>query len=153
MAHILYVDLSAKAEQWTKASAVAASNDHNRVLLITAKAKAQIRQVIRRRYSRKLEQYRLLAALVYLVVKPDLPNVNYVVIDSDYAGQAVESQIKEFLIQLIRRDKPDATAGMIRFQPVKGKPADKLAKQVFDGALPADRTLTVEKLEELFQRK
>lgn len=39
MAHTIYVDLSAKVEHWTKASAVAASNDHCRVLIVTGKVK------------------------------------------------------------------------------------------------------------------
>ena len=153
MAHVLYVDLSAKAEQWTKASAVAAANGHSRILLISAKTKGRIRQTIRNLYGSKFEQYRLLAALIYLVVKPDLPNLNYIVIDKDYAGPAAESQIKNFLLTLLRMDKPDATAGMIHFQAVKGKTADKLAKRVFDGDIPPERIVTVDELETLIKQK
>ena len=151
MAHVLYVDLSAKAEQWTKASAIAAANGHSRVILVSSRTKQRGRLVIRKLYGSKQEQYRLLAALVYLVLKPDLPNVNYIVIDKDYAGQFVESQIKDFLLQFIRRDKPDAAAGMIHFQPVKGKIADILAKRVFDDDLPPNRVVSAKELEELIR--
>ena len=153
MAHLLYVDLSAKAEQWTNASAVAAANGHTYTILVGSRAKQRARQMIRERHGARMEQYRLLAILVYLVIKPDLPNLNYVVIDKDYAGEYAESQIKYFLLQLITIDKPDATAGMIHFQSVKGKTADKLAKQVFDGYVRPNRNVSTEELGELIFRK
>ena len=132
---------------------MAAANDHNRILLISAKTKGRIRQTIRQRHGARSEQYRLLATLIYLVVKDDLPNVNYIVIDKDYAGDQAESTIKNYLLTLLCRDKPDATAGMIHFQAVKGKLADKLAKRAFDGKIQPDRIIKQDELAPVLEQK
>ena len=55
------------------------------------------------------------------------------------------------LLILLRRDKPDATAGMVRFEAVKGKTADKLAKRVFDGEALPDRAVSARELEALLR--
>jgi hypothetical protein len=67
--------------------------------------------------------------------------VDYIVIDKDYAGEKAEGTIKNLLLELIRRDKPDATAGMIQFANVRGSRADRSAKQVYDGKSRPDHTL------------
>lgn len=80
----------------------------------------------------------MLAALVFLVVREDLPQLGEIVIDRDYAGAQAEATIRNLLLQQIRKLRPDATARLIRFAEVKGRRADKLAKQVFDGATEPD---------------
>lgn len=147
MVHAVYVDLSAKAEQWARASAVAMSNDGCRVYLVSGKVKQQARRLIRERHGGKSDQYRLLAALVFLVIRDDLPNISQVVIDQDYAGQQAEATIKNLLLRLIRKVKPDATAGLVRFAEVRGSRADKLAKQVYDGERQPDRVIGWQELE------
>jgi hypothetical protein len=84
------------------------------------------------------QRYRVLAALVFLVVREDLPQLGEIVIDRDYAGAQAEATIRNLLLQQIRKVRPDATARLIRFAEVRGSRADKLAKQVFDGATEPD---------------
>ena len=151
MAHVLYVDLSAKVEHWTKDSAVAVSNDHCRVFLVPGKAKQKARALIKSLHGGKSDQYRLLAALVYLVVREDLPQLAYLVIDKDYAGEQAEATIKNLLLALLRRDKPEVTAGHIRFAEVRGSRADTLAKQVYDGKAEPDRVVRYSELEALLR--
>jgi len=153
MAHVLYVDLSAKAEHWTKASAVAAANDHCRVYIVSGKVKQRARRLIRELHGSKSEQYRLLAALVYLVVRDDLHRLTHIVIDKDYAGHQAEATIKNLLLTLLRRDKPDATAGLVRFAEVRGSRADRLAKLVYDGEAVPDRVVSFSELEGLLRGK
>ena len=147
MAHVLYVDLSAKVEHWTKDSAVAVSNDHCRVILVPGKAKQKARALIKSLHGGKSDQYRLLAALVYLVVREDLHQLAYLVIDKDYAGEQAEATIKNLLLTLLRRDKPEVTAGHIRFAEVRGSRADTLAKQVYDGKAEPDHVVRYSELE------
>lgn len=151
MAHVLYVDLSAKVEHWTKDSAVAVSNDHTRVYLVRGKAKQKARALIKALYGSKSDQYRVLAVLVYLAVRDDLPHLNYVVIDQDYAGGQAEATIKNLLLTLLRRHRPDITAGHIRFAEVRGSRADRLAKQVYDGKVEPDRKVDFSELEALIK--
>ena len=132
MAHVLYVDLSAKVEQWTKDSAVAVSNDHCKVYLVPSKVKQKARALIKNVHGGKSDQYRLFAVLIYLIVKADLQHLDYIVIDKDYAGDRAEATIKNLLLTLMRRDKPEVTANQIQFDKVRGSKADRLAKQVYD---------------------
>ena len=48
--HIVYVDMSAKAEQWTQASAVALSNDLSWVCLVPGKVKQRVRKLLGQRH-------------------------------------------------------------------------------------------------------
>ena len=151
MACVLYVDLSAKVEHWTKDSAVAISNDHCRVLFVPGKTKQRARALIRSLHGGKSDQYRLLAALVYLVVRDDLHQLTSIVIDKDYAGERAEATIKNLLLALLRRDKPEVTAGHIRFEGLKGSRADRLAKQVYDGKAVPDHVVSFRELEALLR--
>lgn len=147
MAITVYVDLSAKVEQWTRNSAVAMANEEVcRVYLVSSKVKQLARQLIRKLYGPTIVPYRLMAVLVYLVIRDSLDTVDYIVIDKDYAGEKIEGTIKNLLLDFIRVDKPTATAGMIRFDNVKGSRADRLAKQTYDGKIKPDRTLKYEEV-------
>lgn len=138
----VYIDLSAKIEQWTQPSAIAmASGDHSRVLLLPSKVKQKVRQLIKKLYGTKSIQYRVMAVLVYLVIRDSLAVIDRIVIDKDYAGDSAESTIKNLLLMLIREDRPNATAEMIRFENVRGNLADTLAKHVYDGRIRAERTI------------
>lgn len=146
MAGVFYIDLSAKVDHWAKASAVATSNGHSRVYLVTGSTKQKARALIRARHGAKSEQYRLLAVLVYLAVIDDLPHLAYIVIDRDYAGDQAEATIKNLLLELLRRRRPDITAGHIRFEAVRGTKADLLAKRVYDGKAKPGRVVTFEEI-------
>lgn len=153
MPHIVYIDLSAKVEQWVRASAVAMSNGASRTILLTGKEKQRTRRWLSAQYGGKSTQYRLLAALIYLVVKDDLPNIRQVVIDQDYSGHQVKSMIKSLLLELLRRDKPNVTAGFVRFEKVEKSRADILAKKVYDGKVSPDRIVRFAEIKKLLSKK
>jgi hypothetical protein len=149
----VYVDLSAKVEQWTRDSAVAAANDDlSRILFISSRIKQQARQLSKTTYGPTAVTYRLMVVLIYLAVRESLAMVDYVVIDKDYAGEKIEGTIKNLLLDLIRLDKPSATAGMIRFENVKGSRADRLAKQAYDGKVRPDHSLKYEEVAKLLRK-
>lgn len=152
MAHIVYIDLSAKVEQWTKASAVAMANDMSRTLWVSSKVKQRTRQLLIERHGSKSIQYRVLAILVYLVVREDLPNIRQIVIDQDYSGSQAEATIKTFLLELLRRDLPNVKARFVRFENVAKSRADVLAKQVFDGKIKPDRTVRFAEIEQVLRK-
>ncbi len=143
---IVYVDLSAKVEHWTKASAIAVSNGGSRVYLITGKVKQRLRRLLAGRHGRQSLQYRVLALFVYLAVRDQLPRIRQIVIDRDYSGAEAEATIKNLLLPLLQRDRPTVTAGFIRFENVKDKPADILAREVFENRRAADRVVSFQEL-------
>lgn len=141
MPHVAYIDLSAKAEQFSMDSAVAVANEERWVYLVPARVKQQLRRQITTLHGSHHLQYRVLAVLVYVTVRERLAEIHQIVIDRDYTGEETENTIKNLLLQLLRRDRPDVTAGFVRFENVKGSKADKAARLVFSGKRAPDRTL------------
>lgn len=152
MAYVVYVDLSAKAEQLSMGSAVAVSNGKSWVYLIPSQAKQQARQWLAEQHGTRNMQYRLLALFVYVAVRERLPEIRQIVIDRDYTGGQVESTIKSLLLRLIRRDKPDVTGGFIQFENVKGSRADRLARAVFEGKAEPQRVIGFSELERVLRQ-
>jgi hypothetical protein len=143
---IVYVDLSAKVERWEQDSIVASCNDFTRVLLISGRAKQQLRRWLINQYDRRTTHYRAFAAFVYLAVRDDLDHIEQLVIDQDYTGAKVEGTIKNFLLPLLRRHKPSITAGFIRFRNVAGSRADLFAREAFQKKRKPDRVVQIEEL-------
>jgi hypothetical protein len=118
---------------------------------VPSKVKQKARALINSLHGGKSDQYRLLAVLVYLAVKPDLQYLDYIVIDRDYAGDRAEATIKNLLLVLLRQDKSEVTASYIRFAEVRNTRADKLAKQVYDGKTAPDRVMSFGELATLLR--
>lgn len=146
MGHTVYVDLSAKVEHWTLASAVAVCNGGQWVCYVSGKAKQRARRALKERHGSRHLQYRVLALLIYVAIRERLAEIEQVVIDRDYAGEQAEATIKNLLLALVRRERPETPAAFVRFENVKGSAADLLAKQVFDGKAPAGRVLSFAEL-------
>ena len=141
MAITVYVDLSAKVEQWVRNSAVAMANEQqSRVIFISSSIKRRIKVHLEKIHGRKSINYRVMAVLIYLAVQDSLGMIEYITIDKDYGGAQVQATITNLLLALIQRDRPKATAGMIRFDNIKGSRADKLAKQVYDEVAKPDHS-------------
>ena len=126
--HIVYIDLSAKAEQWTQSSAVAITNDLSWVCLVPGRVKQRIRKLLAERHGTKNLQYRVFAAMIYLTLRGRLSVIQQIVIDKDYHGVRAEATIKNLLLAHIRKELPGAKGDLIRFANVKGSEADLLAE-------------------------
>ncbi len=149
MLHGVEVDLSAKAEQWTLASAVAIADGAQWVYYVPSKVKQRLRAVLSSRHSTKNLQYRVFALLGFVAMRPHLHAIDRVVIDQDYAGPHAEAAIKNLLLRLVRTDRPEVSGEFLRFANIKGCAADILAKRVFDGKEQAKRVARFEDFEEL----
>lgn len=149
MWHSVEVDLSAKAETWTLASAIAVANGEQWVLFVPSKVKQRLRAVLTSRYGTKNLQYRVFALFIYVALRPHLHSIERVVIDQDYEGAAAESTIKNLLLHQVHRERPDVGGDFVRFANVKGGRADRLAKRVFDGKARATRAVRYEEFEGL----
>ncbi len=149
--HIVYIDLSAKAEQLLLDSAIAVADGISWVYLVSSATKIKLQQWLTTRHGRKSVKYRVLAILIYIALKDRLANVDQIVIDQDYTGQQPEATIKNLLLPLIRRDHPNISAGFIRFEQIKGSRADRLAKQVFDRDREPDRVIPWLEIEKVLE--
>lgn len=143
---IVYVDMSAKVEQWNRDSAVAACNDTQRILLVPGRVKQSLRTHLLSGNKRKTAHFRIFALLIFLAVKDDLDTISQIVIDQDYTGHSAEGQIKNLLLSLIRRVRPKTTGGFIRFENVRGHSADVFARQVFTRKRQPTRVVTYEEV-------
>ena len=72
MVNVVYIDLSAKVEQWSLRSAIAVSNDRYWVYLVPGNVKQLIKQEFTQLHGTKNLQFRVLAFLVYLSVRKNL---------------------------------------------------------------------------------
>jgi len=143
---VVYVDLSAKLEQWARDSAVAASNGWSKAYYVPSSVKQRARQVLVERHGRKTVRYRLLAILIFVLLKEEWGKVDQVIIDRDYEGAYAESAIKNVLLRLIRSHVPYAPPDMVQFANVKGSKADEFARQVLAGKVRAAKHVAFDDL-------
>ena len=154
MPYVVEVDLSAKVEQWSSNTAVAFSDEIQGSILISSRVKRAVRDWLRIRYPGRRNTYyvyNLLAAFIYLLVKPYLEQIEQVVIDKDYSGEESERLIKVFLLNLLHRDDPSLRGKFISFREVRGEAADVLARKVYQEEKDADRRITVTEVRQLFE--
>ena len=154
MPYIVEVDLSAKVEQWSKNTAVAFSDGIQGSVLISRRVKQAARDWLKIRHPGRRNAYyvyNLLAAFIYLLIKPYLEQIEQVVIDKDYPGEESEGLIKVFLLNLLHRDDPSLRGRFIGFREVKGEAADMLARRVYLGDKKADRKIAIKDIQQLFK--
>ncbi|MBK8046316.1 MAG: hypothetical protein IPK16_03800 [Anaerolineales bacterium] len=145
--YAVYVDVSAKLEQWHKPSAIAVANDHTRVLLVTAATKQAAARLLA--HNPEPAQYILLATLTYLAVRPELENLSSITLDQDYSGLVAERRILRRLLHLLRQDRPRLKASALRMENIAGSRADVLARAVYKGASRPNRVVTLAEIERL----
>lgn len=156
MSYTVLVDLSAKVEQWSKNTAVTFSDGIKGSILISKRVKKATRDWLKIRYSNRSKafyRYNLLAAFVYLLLKPNLSKIEHIVIDKDYPGLASENQIKGRLLQFFHRENLYLRGDFISFREIKGSKADVLARSVFVGKKKADREVSFGEIKVVFAKK
>ena len=153
MAHVVYVDLSAKVEHWQTDSAVAVTDGFAATYLIPGPVKQQARHLLLELYGRKSIIYRALALFVYVGVRQHRGRIRQIVIDQDYTGSEVEGTIKNLLLNLVRADRPEVSSGFIQMPHIKGSRADRLARQVFAREVAPTQIVTWREIESLIRRK
>ncbi len=130
----VYIDVSAKVENWTADSIIALTNGGECALILPARAKQEVRSWLRGRFPGRKGSYHayvLLAIMVYIIVECELKTIEHIIIDRDYTGGLAEAKIRNELVPLLRRADPTFSGRRILFQEVKGTRADRLARQVF----------------------
>lgn len=98
----VYVDQSGKVEDTARPTVVAFTNGATYVIKVAARTKRQLQERFRRQGAIRLFIYRTFAALVFLLIRRFLPQINQVVIDTEYPGQ--EKLIKEVILEFLRRE-------------------------------------------------
>lgn len=89
--------------------------------------------------------------MVYLALRGRLSAIQQIVIDKDYHGAQAEATIKNLLLAHIRKELPEAEAGLIRFTNVKGYEVDRLARRVYEGKAKPDHVASYREFERLFE--
>lgn len=151
----VYIDLSAKLEQWAADSVVAMADGGENVLIVPAKVKQAAREWLKEqdRHPRRetVYLYRLLATLVTLIAGPELDSIDGIVIDDDYPGASSAAAIKNELIPLLKQKQPDFMGRQVFFQQVKGSRADRLARRVFLSKRREGRIVTLGEIQKVWR--
>lgn len=160
MPHTVEVDLSAKVEQWSKDTAVAFSDGIRGSIFIRHKTKKAARDWLKTRYpdrSQSFYKYLLFSALIYLLIKPYLEQIERIVVDLDYSGRKSKEMITNFLLNFFQSDDPSLRGSFIEFKEVKGSKADLLARELFErskkGRCVADRKIGLDDIRMVFPKK
>lgn len=146
MTRTVYIDLSTKLENWRDDSVIAMTDGGEMILIVSAKVKRRSRDWLRTRYPNRrgaLHVYMLLAILIYLIAEPELDTIDRIVVDEDYPGQGPANKIKNELVPLLRRKRPNFTGRRVSFQQVKGSRADRLAREVYKQKRRIGRQITL----------
>ena len=113
MARVVYIDMSAKLEQWSVDSVIAMTDGGETVLIVPARVKRQARDWLKAADKKERAEaiyiYRFLAILVYMIAGPELEGIESIVIDRDYPGIEPATKIKNELVPLLRQRRPDFT--------------------------------------------
>lgn len=90
--------------------------------------------------------------LIYLAVWKRPDEIQQIIVDRDYSGELAENTLKNYLLALLRRKKPNIGSGFVVVNNIKGSHADKLARAVFQGKLAPDVVLTMQDVDEALQK-
>lgn len=154
MTRTVYIDLSAKLENWRDDSVIAMTDGGETVMIVSAKVKRKARDWLRIRYPRRrgtFHAYILLAILIYLIAEPEIHTIDRIVIDEDYPGQGPANKIKNELIPLLRQRRPNFAGQRVSFQQVKGSRADRLAREVYKQRRRIGRQITLVEIQQVLK--
>jgi hypothetical protein len=155
MASTVFIDISAKLENWTADSVVAMTNGGEIALVVLTGVKQQTRAWLRSRFPERKGSYHayvLFAILIYIITASE--HIEAVVIDRDYSGVGTEGKIKNELVPLLKRRQPAFTGKNILFQSVKGTKADRLAREIYRQKSRKDqRHVTFAEIRAVFEKE
>lgn len=140
---IIEVDQSGKVEDTAVSTILAlADNGRTRTVLLSGKLKREALNLLRQRGYRGNEGVlRVFVAGLYLLLEPDLPSLDRVILDDEYPGHDVK--IRAMLLEQIRRAYPTFEAQVIVFAKIgKRSPAHKAAIGVTRGDREPDQVVT-----------
>lgn len=151
----VYIDLSAKLEQWTADTVIAMANGGETVLILPASVKRRARAWLKEQDVHPRQEavylYRLLAILVSLIVGPEIAAIDRIVIDDDYPGAGPAAAIKNELIPLLKQQRQTFVGRQVLFQRVKGSRADRLARRIFRSKKREGRVITLKDIQEVWK--
>lgn len=132
------IDQSNKIEYTSKDTVVAFSNGKQKALLIRASDKRKIEEIFREIKRPETFVYKTFAVLIYLLIKADLKNIQEIIIDQEYQGR--ESIIKDFLLQIIRKNHKNVIDKDEIFFSCIGKKSEAHRKAIktFQGKIKPD---------------
>lgn len=140
MADTVYVDVSAKIEDWAHDSVIAIANDQALALLIQANTKTAAARLVA---DGDPVQFTLLALFTCLAIRTYPGSAQRIVIDQDYSGEAAARIIRRKLTALLRREDPNFKGKRMNIKSVKGSQADRLARAAYKKRAPVNGEITL----------
>ena len=145
------VDQSGKLEDTSKNTAIGASNERAKSILLKAKDKRKLQAIFRARGRGRVFVYKTFASLIYMLIKDDLNKIDKIIIDQEYQGH--EAEIKHYLLQIIRKSGKGFDKDNIDFAQIgKKAKAHRLAHKVYRGEKAPDIIADLDELIEYLFR-
>lgn len=139
----IQVDQSGRIEYTSRDTVIAFSNKTRKSVLIKAKDKREIQRIFRERGRGRIFIYRTFASLIYTLIQDELDEITQIVIDQEYEGH--ESEIKNYLLQIIRKANKDFPKENITFKRIGRKSkAHTLAHKVYQKKAEPDIVVKAE---------
>lgn len=110
------IDQSGKIEQTNRLAVVGFANGRSGTIIISAKEKQLVRSQFRKVSEPRVLIYKMFSALIYLLIRDYIDELDQIVIDREYPGH--ERLIKDHLTQLIRINKPTIDPEIIYFKEI-----------------------------------
>lgn len=151
MPHVVELDQSIRFDDTSDDTILAYANGDHRSVLIPASVKRECLRILRGQgRSTRTLYIQLFATGLYFLLKEGIENLSRVVIDLEYMGR--DAQIREHLINLLRREGKAVEAEQIQFAQIgKLSPAHDLAIDTLRRRKQPDLVLTVEDVLEQFR--
>ena len=121
----IQIDQSGKIEETNKNTILAYSNGKNDVVLIKSATKRQLLDKFRRIGQPKLFIYRTFAAGLYLLLKPNISELNSISIDTEWLGK--NRLIKDIFSEILQKQKVKSKPDIYFVFVGKSSPAHVLA--------------------------
>lgn len=136
------IDQSGKIENTRVNTVIAFSDGIRKAILISAKDKRELQKVFRDAGKPLVFVYKTFALLVFLLIKDDLKNISQIIIDKEYPGWSF--QIKDYLLQKIRKNRAFAKEDIHFTEIGKKSKAHSLAYRIYAGKEKSDKIIRVD---------
>ncbi len=153
MLHIVQVDQSGKVEDTAQDTILALANGITFTIRIPSTVKRECITVLRRSgITGKTMYNQLFATGLFFLLKDKIQELDKVIIDIEYIGR--EAQIKEHLVQLLRRVHGTVESHRIQFEYIgEHTAADEIARQTLHKKRRPDEVINLEMILGEFKAK
>lgn len=136
------IDQSGKVEDTRVNTALAFSNGKRKTILIDRREKRELQKMFRQNNKGHIFIFKTFAILIFLLIKDDLMEIQYISIDLEYPGK--DYLIKDYLLTMIREHRSFDKRDIVFTKIDRKTEAHELAINVYRGHIKPSNIVTKE---------